>query len=267
MAKQKSFNRKRPDKSNASAEYACGIHAAMAALERAGENDVSEIKEIYLQESRLDKKIEEIAALANARGMSVTRHTKDFLDGLAPGVRHQGVIAALQPYVYLGESSHLRDIQTEENMKLILILDQVQDPHNFGACLRTAECAGVDAVVIPKNASCPVNETVRRVSAGAASRVPVVMVTNLARYIQNIQSLGVWVTGTSDRAEMSMFDIDLTVNTALVMGAEGTGIRARTADLCDQLVSIPMKGQTSSLNVSVATGVVLFEALRQRLNV
>ena len=265
MAKQKSFKGKRSDKSETGPEYACGIHATMAALERMDQNNLSEIKEIYLQETRQDKKIEEITALAAEKGISVSRQSKDYLDNLVPGVRYQGVIAELLPYKYLSESSHLEQIESSPDKQLILILDQIQDPHNLGACLRTAECAGVDAVVVPRHSSCPVNETVRRVSAGAASRVSVVQVTNLARYIQKIQNLGVWVTGTSDQADRNLFDLDFNDHTALVMGAEGTGIRLRTADLCDQLVSIPMRGQTSSLNVSVATGVVLFEVLRQRL--
>lgn len=151
-------------------------------------------------------------------------------------------------------------------LPLLLILDQIQDPHNLGACLRSAEGAGVNAVILPKDSSAPVSEVVRRVAAGAADRVPIFYVTNLARTMDALKEKGVWMTGTADEADNVVYQTNLTGSTAIVMGAEGKGLRRLTRERCDNLVSIPMSGKTSSLNVSVATGVVLFEVVRQRYN-
>ncbi len=146
----------------------------------------------------------------------------------------------------------------------VLILDCVQDPHNLGACLRSANAAGIDAVVVPKDRSVKLTETVRHVASGAAETTPLVSVTNLARVIRQLKELGLWVVGTDDKADKRIYDIDLRGPLALVMGAEGMGLRRLTADLCDHLVRLPMFGTVSCLNVSVAAGVCLFEAMRQR---
>ena len=148
---------------------------------------------------------------------------------------------------------------------LILILDSITDPHNFGACLRSAEAAGVNAVIFPKDRSSGINETVRHTACGAAESLFLVEVTNLARVMKKLKELGVWLMGTSDKAIKNMYDMDFTDSTAIVMGSEGNGLRRLTSENCDFLIRIPMAGQVESLNVSVATGVILFEAVRQRL--
>ena len=155
-------------------------------------------------------------------------------------------------------------IEAAEGKALVLVLDGVQDPHNIGACLRSAAAAGATAVVIPKDKSAPVNATVRKTSAGAADRLPVFPVTNLARCLRDLQQLGVWIYGLAGEAEASLYDIDLRGNVALVLGGEGDGMRRLTREHCDGLVQIPMPGDIESLNVSVAAGVTLFEAVRQR---
>jgi 23S rRNA (guanosine2251-2'-O)-methyltransferase len=148
---------------------------------------------------------------------------------------------------------------------LVLVLDCVQDPHNLGACLRTADAAGVTLVVIPKDRSSPITDTVRRVACGGAESVPIVRVTNLARAMERLKELGIWLVGTADEAKRFLFEVDLKGPIGIVMGAEGEGMRRLTAEKCDHLVKIPMSGQVECLNVSVATGVCLFEAVRQRL--
>ncbi len=162
------------------------------------------------------------------------------------------------------EESALAEILTREPQGLYLLLDCIQDPHNLGAILRTADGAGVAAVIAPKDKSAPITETVLRVSVGAAARVPFVQVTNLARTMRFLQDNGIWITGTSDRGERSLYETDLRGGAALVLGAEGDGMRRLTAENCDFLVRIPMRGSVPCLNVSVAAGVCLYEALRQR---
>ncbi len=147
-----------------------------------------------------------------------------------------------------------------------LILDQVQDPHNLGACLRSADGAGVDAVIVPKDRAVALTETVRMIACGAAESVPVVMVTNLARTMEFLKGAGIWLVGTSDQAEKSIYDTDLTGPLAIVIGSEGKGMRRLTTENCDFLVSLPMAGKVESLNVSVATGITLYEAVRQRMS-
>jgi 23S rRNA (guanosine2251-2'-O)-methyltransferase len=159
----------------------------------------------------------------------------------------------------------LAGLLEETPTPLVLILDCVTDPHNLGACLRTADAAGVTAVILPKDKSAPVNETVRRVSCGGADHVPIVRVTNLARTMEKLKKLGVWLVGTSDQGTQSLYQTDLKGPIGIVMGAEGTGMRRLTEEHCDFLIKIPMGGAVECLNVSVATGVCLFEAVRQRL--
>ena len=165
----------------------------------------------------------------------------------------------------LYDESHLAELITETPAALVLILDCVQDPHNMGACLRTADAAGVTAVIMPKDKSAPINETVRRVSCGGADYVPIVRVTNLARSMEQLKELGVWIVGTTDTATKTLYDIDLKGPIAIVMGAEGIGMRRLTQERCDFLAVLPMAGHVDCLNVSVATGICLYEALRQRI--
>ena len=166
----------------------------------------------------------------------------------------------------LDEDEGLRLIDSLDNDPFILILDQVQDPRNLGACLRSADGAGVNLVILPSDRSAGLTDVVRHVAAGAAESLPLMRARNLARIMREIKERGIFLVGTSDQAKVSLYDANFTGPVGLVMGAEGTGIRRLTADLCDQLIQIPMDGSVECLNVSVATGVCLFEAKRQRLN-
>ncbi len=166
--------------------------------------------------------------------------------------------------VTLYDEGDLAALLEAKTNPLVLVLDCVQDPHNLGACLRTADAAGVAAVIMPKDKSAPVTETVLRVSCGGAENVPIVRVTNLARAMDKLKELGVWLVGTADEADRSLYDLDLKGPIGIVMGAEGSGMRRLTAEHCDFLANIPMAGKVECLNVSVATGVCLFEAVRQR---
>ena len=206
--------------------------------------------------------------LARNQGVAVTPSDKADLDQRAPG-RHQGVVALL----HAGESreavgmiteSDLLDCITESAPPLLLILDGVTDPHNMGAGLRSADAAGATAVIFPKDKSADVNDVARKVASGAAEVVPWVRVTNLARTIESLKQAGVWVIGTDGDAKQTVFEQDLTGPCALVLGSEGSGMRRLTRELCDFTVKLPMAGSVSSLNVSVAAGICLFEAVRQR---
>lgn len=169
-----------------------------------------------------------------------------------------------KPVAELNENDLLDLVSILPRPALILILDSIQDPHNLGACLRTAAAAGADAVVAPKDRAVGITDTVKRIASGGAENVPFIRVTNLARTLEQLKDAGVWIVGTSDKAAQSLFDIDLKGPVAIVMGAEGEGIRRLTQENCDFLARIPMKGKVDCLNVSVATGVCLFEAVRQR---
>ena len=164
---------------------------------------------------------------------------------------------------YMSESELMLMLGKKTN-SFLLILDCVQDPHNLGACLRTADGAGVDAVIVPKDKSADITDTVRRIACGATESVPFVRVTNLARTMEKLKELGVWLTGTSDKSDKFLYDVDLTGSVAIVMGAEGDGLRRLTAESCDFLVQLPMAGEVPCLNVSVATGICLYEVVRQR---
>lgn len=236
-----------------------GIHAVEALLAR----QPNRIEEIWFQQGRADQRmqaLQEMAAAVNCRCKTVPRED---LDQRVEG-RHQGVVALLKPAPVLREQDLKHLLKKLEHTPLLLILDGVTDPHNLGACLRSAEAAGVDAVIVPKDNSAPLNATVRKVACGAADVVPLIQVTNLARTMGDLQQRGIWITGTAGEAETNLFEADLKGPLALVMGAEGKGMRRLTREHCDYLVKLPMAGVVSSLNVSVATGICLFEAVRQR---
>lgn len=237
-----------------------GFHAVESALRRRPQDLIR----LRIDGARRDRRMRDLVDLAQTAGITVEKVSSRDLDGLAPGLRHQGVVASGRSRPQRTGSDLATLLDRLESAAFLLVLDQVQDPHNLGACLRTAECAGVDAVILPRDGAAPVNETVRRVAAGAAERIPVFYVTNLARTLAELKQRGIWVIGTSDRAERDLYRADLRGPLALVLGAEGRGIRRLTADNCDHIIAIPMVGTVSSLNVSVATGVVLFEAMRQR---
>lgn len=174
--------------------------------------------------------------------------------------KHSDLTARL----FIKTEEHLFDALSKIKRPLILILDGIQDPHNLGACLRTADAAGVDAVVVPKDRAVSITETVRKIACGAAESVMFIQVTNIATFMSKLKDKNVWIIGTSDRADKSIYEMDFSGPTAIIIGSEGTGMRRLTTDSCDFLAKIPMQGKVECLNASVATGVVLFEAVRQR---
>ena len=243
----------------ANIEYVFGIHAVQTKLQRNPER----VQELWFQEGREDQRLNQVKALADAQGIECQIMPRRELDNKVKG-RHQGVVAGCTPNPAKDEH-FLTQLLAELNEPVfLLILDGVTDPHNLGACLRTADAAGVHAVVAPKDKSASLNSTVSKVACGAAESIPFVQVTNLARCLKSLQDAGIWITGTAGEATQHIYQTDLKGNMALVMGAEGEGMRRLTREGCDQLVKIPMAGEVSSLNVSVAAGVCLFEAVRQR---
>ena len=243
-------------------EITYGIHAVRHALNSAPVN----VLEIWVQENKKSARaITEILGIAKSIQISVQFVANETLDKITHRANHQGI--AIRRKATLTESkADLKSVlETDDGTKpLFLVLDGVQDPHNLGACLRTADAVGVRAVIIPKDRAVGLNETVRKVASGAAENTPVIHVTNLARTLREMQDAGVWIIGTADEADNSIFEEDLTSPTALVMGSEGLGLRQNTRKHCDKLVNIPMLGVVESLNVSVATGVCLYEVRRQR---
>ncbi len=224
---------------------------------------------VWFDLSRTDQRVQKLLDMAKQNQIQTHSANREVLDESAGDARHQGVVALVRlarPRQQEELFDLLDRLDQVDKTPLLLILDRIQDPHNLGACLRSAEGAGVNAVILPKDGSAPVTEVVRRVAAGAADSMPVFYVTNLVRVMDALKERGIWITGTADEAQMMIYQTNLTASTAIVMGAEGKGLRRLTRERCDNLVSIPMGGETSSLNVSVATGVILFEAVRQRLN-
>jgi len=236
-----------------------GIHAVKHALESG-----DPIDEIIIEKGKKHPRINELIHLAKKQGIRVSFQPRQALNRLSEGVPHQGVIARIQS----GKRVRFEDWLEELDMNgcvLVLLLDGVTDPHNLGACIRTAEAAGCNGVVIPKDHAADTESPVVAKSAcGALSRLPVLTVTNLVRAMKQLQEKGVWLAGLAGEAEVSMYQAELDGNLGLVMGAEDKGMRRLVREQCDQLVSIPMPGYVESLNVSVATGVALFEIVRQR---
>jgi 23S rRNA (guanosine2251-2'-O)-methyltransferase len=241
------------------APVAYGIHAVRVLLSR----EPARVRRLLLAGGREDGRLGALRALARQAGVPVADVDAAELDGLAGGGRHQGVAAELVPRASDPETL-LEEALEREGTPLLLVLDGVQDPHNLGACLRSADAAGVAAVIVPRDRAAGLTPAVRKVAAGAAETVPLVSVVNLARTLRALKERGIWLVGTDDSADRSHFESDLTGPLALVMGSEGEGLRRLTRDCCDQLVAIPMAGAVESLNVSVAAGVVLYEAVRQR---
>lgn len=222
---------------------------------------------LWVEAKRRDQKVREIIGLAREHGVRVHQVARSELDTMVPGVNHQGVVAEVAVPAALGEKDLESLLDKSDTPPLLLVLDGVQDPHNLGACLRSADAAGVTAVIAPKDRSVGLTPTVCKVASGAADTVPFIQVTNLARTIRWLQDEHrVWVVGTAGDGETSLYQIDLSGPLALIMGAEEKGIRRLTREACDSLVRLPMAGTVESLNVSVATGICLYEAVRQRLN-
>lgn len=237
-----------------------GLHAVITLLERSPE----QIMELWLLDTRNDKRMQKVLDLARAQEIAVRETDKGLMSQKTEEANHQGVIAWRKPRQNVTEK-HLPEILDNlTGTALILILDGITDPHNLGACLRTADAAGAQLVLAPKDQSAPLNATVAKVACGAAEVVPYIQVTNLARTMKELQERGIWIIGTAGEADQDIYQQDLTGPVALVMGAEGSGMRRLTREKCDFLANIPMAGEVSSVNVSVATGICLFEAVRQR---
>ncbi|MFL0810405.1 MAG: 23S rRNA (guanosine(2251)-2'-O)-methyltransferase RlmB [Agarilytica sp.] len=236
-----------------------GLHAIQAALKTSAQR----VQDLYVYQGRRDQKIQKVVDAAKRNDITIHFVDKKALDEFVDG-NHQGVVATIEGGKTYQEQDLYPLVENLEGTPFILVLDGVTDPHNLGACLRSADAAGVHALVIPKDNSVGVNDTVRKVASGAAETVPVIPVTNLVRCLKKLQELGLWVTGLAGEAEDLVYNSDLTGPRVIVMGAEGDGMRRLTRETCDSLVKIPMEGTVSSLNVSVATGIVLFETLRQR---
>ncbi len=236
-----------------------GLNSARSALRQG-----SAVVGVWLDQGRQDRRMQELVALAEGQGIALHRVSRQELDGLAPGLNHQGVVVRTAAAPALTEDALAALVAATPN-PLLLVLDGVQDPHNLGACLRSAEAAGVCAVIIPKDRSVGITPVVSKVASGAAERVPLIAVTNLRRTLEQLQALGVWLVGSAGEAESALYQIDLRGPLALILGGEGSGMRRLTREQCDYLARIPMAGQVESLNVSVAAGICLFEAVRQRL--
>ena len=242
------------------APVAYGIHAVRVLLTRQPQR----VRRVLLAGGRDAGRLAEIHALAQHAGVRVSAADDALLDKLAEGERHQGVVAEVLPRAGDPETQLEEALEAAGPAPLLLVLDGVQDPHNLGACLRSADAAGVAAVIVPRDRAAGLTPIVHKVAAGAAETVPLVSVVNLARTLRQLKERGLWLVGTDDAAGQTLYAADLKGPVALVMGSEGEGLRRLTRECCDLLVSIPMAGAVESLNVSVATGVVLFEAVRQR---
>ena len=240
-------------------EWLFGLHAVQAVLKTSG----SKIQELRVQKGRDDQRLKKILNMAEGQSIPVTWVLRSDLDVLANG-RHQGVAALCQGAGVQDENYLVGLLEKQEGSPFLLVLDGVTDPHNLGACMRSADAAGVQAVIVPKDNSVGITPTVQKVACGAAENIPLVVVTNLSRTLKQLQDQGVWIIGTAGEAEQLVYEADLSGPLALVMGAEEKGLRRLTRENCDLLVKLPMVGIVSSLNVSVATGVCLFEAVRQR---
>ena len=235
-----------------------GFHAVSIRLKVAPNS----VREIHVDATRRDQRMKQFLAKVEEAGMRAIDSDDDRLQQMAGTHRHQGVGARVDAVQLARSLDDLLDSLAEP--PLLLVLDGVTDPHNLGACLRVADGAGAHAVIAPKDHAVGINATVAKVASGAAETMPYFMVTNLARTLNELKERNIWIIGTSDDAPKTLYQVDLKVPVALVLGAEGDGMRQLTRKTCDELVSIPMAGAVESLNVSVASGVCLYEALRQR---
>jgi 23S rRNA (guanosine2251-2'-O)-methyltransferase len=238
-----------------------GFHAVISRIRQ----NSSGVAEVYLDRDRHDPRTREVLQLAEGQGVRLVLAERRRLDAMVGHDKHQGVVAKVLPAKQYHDVFDVLEGLTEP--ALLLVLDGVQDPHNLGACLRVADAMGAHAVVVPKDRAAGLNATVRKVACGAAETVPFVAVTNLARSLREIKEAGVWVVGTAGEAQDDLFSAKLAGPMAWVMGAEGEGMRRLTRETCDQLVRIPMFGSVESLNVSVASGICLYETRRQRNSV
>lgn len=248
-----------------SARYVTGLRAVEQLMSRSPR----EIIKLYAEYKTANTRIEAVIAQANVGGITIQAANRARLQQISGEARHQGVVAEIRRRQVLDEAalrSMIEERLTADDKEplLLLVLDGIQDPHNLGACLRTADAAGVAAVVVPRHGSASLGPTVSKVAAGAAEAIPFAAVANIVRVLGWMSDYGITTIGMSDAADQSLYDCDLTGLVALVMGREHTGLKKNIASRCDQLASLPMEGEVSSLNVSVATGICLYEAMRQR---
>lgn len=247
------------------ARYVTGLRAVEQLMTRSP----GEIIRLYAEYQTANPRVEALIAQANAGGIDIQAANRARLQQMSGESRHQGVVAEIRRSQVLDEAAlrsmvEARLTETEGEPLLLLVLDGLQDPHNLGACLRTADAAGVDAVVVPRHGSASLGPTVSKVAAGAAETLPFAAVGNIVRVLGWLADYGIAIIGTSDAAEKTLFDCEMTGSVALVMGREHSGLKKNIASRCSELVRLPMRGAVSSLNVSVATGICLYEAMRQR---
>lgn len=245
----------------AASQMVGGWHAVQALLER----QTGRVRLLHLLSGREDGRAQNMLQLAQRAGIAVRRSDAKTLDQLAAGVVHQGVLAQIEPLKPWTEEDLLAAVASAATPPLLLALDGVQDPHNLGACLRTADACGALAVIVPRDRAAQLTPTVRKVAAGAAETTPVVAVINLVRCLKLLKQANLWIVGAAGDAPKAAHETDLSGSTVLVMGAEAEGLRHLTRQTCDLLVSLPQRGTVESLNVSVAAGMLLYEALRQRI--
>lgn len=237
-----------------------GIHAVQAALDYSPQK----IKQAWADPQRQDARLTQVLDDLLALGIRPEKTERKKLDRMADGKNHQGIVVAVELPAVRGEDQLKRDVEALTETAFYLVLDQVQDPHNLGACLRTADAVGAHGIIVTKDNAAGITPTVCKVASGAAETVPVYQVTNLARVLRWLKEQNIWIMGAAGEAEQTIYDMKLDMPLAVVMGAEGTGMRHLTRQHCDFLVKIPMAGQVESLNVSVAAGVMLYEVFRQK---
>lgn len=242
-------------------EHVFGLHTIKAFLQAKPEY----ILELYVQKGREDVVVQQLVQMAAAQAISIIQMDKHKLDSLVSAQNHQGMVAKVRQTMPYTDTDLPRLLNNVAVPPFLLILDGIQDPHNLGACLRSANAAGVHMVIAPQDKSVGLTPVARKVSCGAAEFTPFVQVTNLARTLRFLKEKNIWLFGASDEADSQLYEADLRGAIAFVLGAEGKGLRRLTKELCDYMIAIPMLGSVSSLNVSVAAGVCLYEALRQRL--
>ena len=239
-----------------------GLHSVQAALDYSPKK----ISKAWIDAQRQDKRLNQVIEALLDLGIESEKVERKKLDKLAEGNNHQGIVIEVEMPAELSENELKAAVENLEATALFLVLDNVQDPHNLGACLRTADATGVHGVIITKDNATGITPTVCKVASGAAETVPVYQVTNLSRTLRWLKEQGVWVMGAAGEATQTAYQVDFNVPLALVVGAEGKGMRRLTREQCDVLLKLPMQGQVESLNLSVATGVLLYEVLRQRLS-
>ncbi|MDG0995982.1 MAG: 23S rRNA (guanosine(2251)-2'-O)-methyltransferase RlmB [Gammaproteobacteria bacterium] len=239
-----------------------GIHTVATLLNRQPER----VQSLWLEQNKKNPRVEALISQAKTLGIAVQPVQRDKLDKICEGSQHQGIAAVCLPTPLLDEFDLLQQVEQSDKAVLLLVLDEVSDPQNLGAILRTADAAGVDALLMPQRNSAPLTPAAHKIACGGSVTVPIVRTTNLARHLEALKKLGVWLVGANGESDQSLYKANLSLPTALVMGAEGQGLRRLTRETCDHLCALPMSGVVESLNVSTASALFLYEAVRQRQN-